>query len=145
MSGIWIRVQGLMLERLMDAALQQGMRFKRGERPGDRSLLLLMAEGQVPRFTALCERAGIEFEEVSSQGINHLTRRAKARWSLVLSLILCLCALYMVSGRIWLIEAQVVDGDSAEQMELLQAAREAGLYPGMAQSDLKACFPADIH
>lgn len=138
MSGIWIRVQGLMLERLMDAALKQGMRFKRVERPGDRSLLLLMAESQVPRFTALCGRAGIEFEEVSSQGINRLTRRAKARWSLVLCLILCLCALYMVSGRIWLIEAQVVDGDSAEQMELLQAAREAGLYPGMAQSDLKA-------
>lgn len=138
MSGVWMRISGLMPEKLIDAALAQGIRFKRVERPGNQKLLALLSSGQARRFAALCEQAGIECEEVARQGVSRLSRRVRVRWTLALSLILGLCALQLAASRVWLIEARVLDGSSDGQAELLQAARTVGLYPGMAQRALDA-------
>ena len=71
---IRLRVEGLMLERLLARAMEQGATFARVERDGERALTLDTSGRGARVVRALCERHALRVEEVRVTGLDAFKR-----------------------------------------------------------------------
>ena len=96
---IRLRVEGLMLERLLARAMEEGATFAGVERDGERALTLDTSGRGARVVRALCERHALRVEEVRVTGLDAFKRFCLRRWTLLPgamlgAALLCLCLLY---------------------------------------------------
>ena len=93
---IRLRVEGLMLERLLERALEGGAVFSRVVRDGPRAMIFETGERGARVLNALCERHSLRLEIQRVTGLNALKRFFLRRWTLLPGLALC-AALYVAA------------------------------------------------
>lgn len=134
---IRLRIEGLMLERLLERAVGQGARFARVERDGPHAMAFETGARGARILRALCQRHSLRIETVRLTGAHALLAWLKRRWTLLAGLALCVAALFWYTQRIWIIEVSFVGGGETvlDAGAIARLLREAGLRPGVkAQS-----------
>ncbi len=137
---IRLRVEGLMLERLLERALEGGAVFSRVVRDGPRAMIFETGERGARVLNALCERHSLRLEIQRVTGLNALKRFFLRRWTLLPGLVLCAALLFFYTQRIWMVDIAFVGErtaafDAAAVREMLT---QMGVRPGMAARDVDA-------
>ena len=135
---IRLRVKGLMLERLLDRALEKGAQFKSVVREGPRTISVDTDERGFKALTELCERFSIQYEVVEMRGAEAFRRLAKRRWTLLPGILLCAILLFLYTQRIWRIDVlfagdRPVEFSEADVLGMLAA---MDVVPGMEKRGL---------
>lgn len=137
MNGdVRLRVEGLMLERLVQRALNEGARFRRIQRSGPRTLLLETDPDSAAVVLKLCERFSITCEVVERRGRDAMLRRLKQRSTLLAGILTCLAIVSLVLSRVWLIDVELTGTRTASIQPIEQALSAMGVRPGMARADV---------
>ena len=135
---IRLRVEGLMLERLLARAMEQGATFARVERDGERALTLDTSGRGARVVRALCERHALRVEEVRVTGLDAFKRFCLRRWTLLPGAMLGAALLCLYLQRIWIVDISFVGerpaGSSEADVRAMVA--EMGVRPGMLARDV---------
>ena len=130
---IRLRVEGLMLERLLTRAMEQGAVFARVVRDGQRALTLDTGGRGARIVCALCGRYSLRVEVLRVSGWSAVKRFLQRRWTLLPGVALCALLLCLYLQRIWMVDVALVGGRVAgfdtTQVEVLLA--QMGIRPGM--------------
>ena len=135
---IRLRIEGLMLERLLERAIAQGASVRRALRDGPRAMVLDTGMRGERILRALCQRHSLRLETLCVTGVHALLRHARRRWTLLPGLALCFALLFVYAQRIWRVDVAFV-GDrppSLSAQDVLSMLYEAGVRPGMAAKDV---------
>lgn len=127
-----LRLEGLMLEKLLELALAEGAILQSVERPDRRHFVIATDCSGAAKLRALCERYHIGCETLAARGLHPLLRRAAHRWTLLVGLLLGAGCLWLCLSRIWIIDLKI-RADAPQPglaAELREALFEAGLSPG---------------
>lgn len=110
---IRLKLEGALLEKLLEKALQTGACFSDVRRTGVRTLVLRTDVQGAAVLEALCRRYGLDCRMLGRSGYTALKAHVRARWTLVFGLLLCvvLCVLFL--SRIWLIDVHFVGSRAA--------------------------------
>ena len=135
---IRLQVEGSLLEKLLQRALQDGATFARVLRVGPRCMIV---EGDVysaEKLTALCKKYGYACKLLHRGGKTALLDRLRQRWTVFPGLLLgaILCALFF--SRVWLVDVEFT-GESAQlgsRAEILACLQENGVRPGISRADV---------
>ena len=135
---IRLRVEGLMLERLLERAMERGATFRRVERDGARALTLDTGERGAAIVRDLCARHSLRVEEVRVTGLNALRRFCLRRWTLLPGLLLCAALLCLYTQRIWQVDVAIVGERAAalDEARVRAMLAELGVRPGMPARDV---------
>ena len=137
MNGdIRLRVEGLMLERLIQRAVSEGAQFHSIRRDGPRAIIVESGPGSTQILTALCERFSIPCRILSRRGRDAMLRRIRRRATLLASALTFVAALSLFFSRIWLIDVVLTGSQIADIHILEQALSSMGVQPGMAKAAL---------
>lgn len=134
MDAVQIRVRCALPERLVNRALEQGVRFIEIA-PEGRSVLRVTARGRdAKRFLALCERFSIPAEVLSRRGGSAFSRWIRRRWTVGVGLALGILMTWLCLGRLWVVDIRFTGdaagrGDPAEIRALLDT---LGVRPGVS-------------
>ncbi len=135
---IVLRIEGPLLERLMQMALKKGAVFAQVRRLGPRIITVAADPGSAKVLMELCERYDLDCRTLHRGGWTATLDLLRARWTFFPALALCglICALCL--SRIWLINVEFTGprpdlGNSARILESLEA---AGVHPGMSAAQL---------
>lgn len=138
-----LRVEGLMLERLIQRALGEGARFLRIEKDSPRSVILETDAHGAAIVTALCERFSLPCEVLARRGRNAMLDRLRRRATLLAAMLTCIATLALFCSRIWLIDIQLT-GDRSSSIDSIKAAlNEMEIRPGMAKTSVDAALLGD--
>ena len=138
MNGdVRLRVEGLMLERLIQRALHEGARFKSIRRDGPRAMILESDPESAAILTALCERFSLRHEVLSRRGRDAMLRRLRQRATLLAGMLTCVLAVALFFSRVWLVDVTLTGGRVADVRELKQTLAALGVRPGMAKSSVE--------
>ena len=132
-SGVHIRVEGLVLEKLLDRAVESGMSFLSVERRSPHDIELWLDDGNARRFLALAERFSYRAVVLEHRGISAARMRMRARWTLLVGLCVAALMLWAFSTRIWRIDIAVEESRYAPIAAIEAALRELGVTPGVAK------------
>ena len=144
MNGdVRLRTEGLMLERLVQRALNEGARFRRIERSGPRVLMLETDPGSAAIVLRLCERFSIACEVVERRGRDAMLRRLKQRSTLLAGILTCLTIVSLVLSRVWLIDVELTGVHTASIQPIQHALDAMGVRPGMAKADVDPALLED--
>ena len=129
---ILLRVQGALLEKLVQRALSEGAVFSRIRRTGKRDLLIETDARSARQFMQLCRCYGYDCREVRRRGRTALLDGLRRRWTLLpglaLGILLCLLAL----TRLWQVDVEFAAEPSPEIRAQLQSClEESGVHAGM--------------
>lgn len=139
MNGdVRLRVEGLMLERLIQRALNEGCAFHRIQRESPRVLILETDAAGAALLTGLCERFSLPCEVLARRGRDAMLRRLKQRVTLLAGIAACLVAVSLFLSRIWLIDVKLTGDRTSDTRTLEAALNDLGVRPGMAKSELDA-------
>lgn len=137
MNGdVRLRVEGLMLERLLNRAMQEGARFHHIRRDGRRALLIQTDPAGADILMKLCERFSLPCSVVERRGRDALIRRLKRRATLLAGVVVCLTCMSLFFSHVWTIDIEPVDGRPLDAAPLEQRLTELGVRTGMAKSAL---------
>ena len=137
MNGdVRLRVEGLMLERLIERAVGEGAKFRAVRREGSRTIICEADPESARILIALCEKFSISCEVISRRGKDAMIRRLKQRVTLLAGILAGLIAVSMFLSRVWLIDVELTDGAAADVRPIETALSRLGIYPGMAKSDI---------
>ena len=100
---VWLRVEGSLLERLLQRALKQGAHFARVRRTGRRTIVVASDARSAEVLTALCRRYGLDCRVLRRGGWTALKDVLRARWTLAPGLLLCVICCVLALSRIWLV------------------------------------------
>lgn len=133
-----LRIEGSLLERLLNRALQAGASFARVKRSGKRVILVSTDEHSAAILSSLCEKYFLDCRTLRRSGIPALRDTLRRRWTLLPALLLCLAICSLFLGRIWLVDVcfngpRPELGDEAAIRSLLA---ENGAQPGMPASQI---------
>ena len=130
---IRLRVEGLMLERLLERAMERGATFRRVERDGERSLTLDTGECGARIVRELCARHSLRLEETRVSGLSALKRFCLRRWTLLPGVLLCAALLCLYLQRVWMVDVAFVGERPAEfsEADVRAMLAEMGARPGM--------------
>ena len=137
-NGVTIRIEGLMLEKLMERAMQEGARFKWVKRLGRREMLV-ETDGRGERvLSELAQRFSMGYEVTRRSGINFLIHVFRRRITLVAGLVAFAVIVLLMFSRIWIIDVELIGGgaDFGDAGIINRVMEEMGIYPGMAKSEL---------
>ena len=138
MNGdVRLRVEGLMLERLIQRALHDGARFKSIRRDGPRAMILESDPESAAILIALCERFSLRHEVLSRRGRDAMLRRLRQRATLLAGMLTCVLAVALFFSRVWLVDVTLTGGRVADVRELKQTLAALGVRPGMAKSSVE--------
>lgn len=84
----------------------------------------------------LCRRAGCKLHTLEKKGLPFKAKRALRRPVLIIGLVLCAVALWMLSQRVWVIEVNTEDDINAEQVR--QLLEVSGLRVGTHVKQVRA-------
>ena len=137
MNGdVRLRVEGLMLERLLQRALNEGARFRCIRRAGSRAMMLETDPDSAAIVIRLCERFSIACEVVERRGRDAMLRRLKRRGTLLAGMLTCLTIVSLVLSRVWMIDVELTGVRAASVQPIRQALSEMGVRPGMAKAEV---------
>ena len=142
-SEVCLRVEGLMLERLLQRALSEGARFSRVTRPDPRTLIVTCDPRSAVLLTGLCERFSLKCEELSRRGTDAILRRLKQRITLLAGILTCLATVSLFLSRVWLIDVELTGERSASVRPIEESLEQMGIRPGMARSDVDPALLED--
>lgn len=131
-----LRLEGALLERLIQQAILQGARFGQIRRCGARVLILTADPASAEILMRLCRKYGLDCRELSRSGLTAALQLLRRRWTILPGIALCIliCALFL--GRIWMVDI-VFTGDSAGQTDEIAAAlAENGVKIGMRAGEI---------
>lgn len=132
-----IEAEGLFLERLVEKALEAGVRFSLIRRLDERHMLLETDSPGAREVLALLETYRLRGRVAGTAGWPVLKGRLKARWTLLCGLLICAGLLAAFSGFVWRFE--VADRSGAPvNAEVLDALREWGAHLPMRKRDVDA-------
>ena len=137
-DGIHIRVEGLVLEKLIDRAVQDGISFLKVKRSGAREADVWLDEVNARRFLLMTERFSYRTQILERQGKSAAGRWLKARWSVLVAVALAGTIIWLFSTRIWWIDIAVEESRYAPVSIIEAALEELGIHPGVAQSAIDA-------
>lgn len=144
MNGdVLLRVEGLMLERLIQRALNEGAQFRRVSRSGSRMLLLETDPDSAGIVLQLCERFSIACEVVARRGRDAMLRRLKQRGTLLAGVLTCLIVMSLALSRVWLIDVELTGSRTASVRPIEQALDTLGIRAGMAKADVDPALLED--
>lgn len=144
MNGdVRLRVEGLMLEKLVERALMDGARFRSIRRDGPRTMIFETDPAGAEVLGGLCERFSIACTVIRRKGRDAMLRKLKQRATLMAGIVVCLAAMAMFLSRIWLIDIELTGGRNADVRPLKAALNELGVKPGMTKAGLDTGFLED--
>lgn len=144
MNGdVRLRVEGLMLERLIQRALNEGARFRRIERTGPRTLVLETDPAGAAVMTRLCERFSISCAVIDHRGRDAMLRRLKQRSTLLAGMLVCLTVVSLFLSRVWLIDVELTGSRTASVQSVEQALERLGVRVGMSKSEVDPALLTD--
>lgn len=133
-SELFIQIEGLMLEKLIERAMKQGSRFRSLRRTGKHTIIAETdcASGRI--LLALCKKFSISARIVKQHGAPVIFSFFQRRKTLLpgVFLLICLCILFF--SRIWLIDV-IFTGESAaygNEINLRAVLREMDIHPGVS-------------
>ena len=148
MNGdVRLRVEGLMLERLIQRALNEGARFRHIERTGPRTLVLETDPAGAAVMTRLCERFSISCAVIDHRGRDAMLRRLKQRSTLLAGMLVCLTVVSLFLSRVWLIDVELTGNRAASVQSVEQALERLGVRPVVTEGsfeNIKITTPADL-
>ena len=135
---IRLRVEGLMLERLLERAMERGATFRRVERDGERALTLDTGERGARIVRELCARHSLRLEETRVSGLSALKRFCLRRWTLLPGVLLCAALLCLYLQRVWMVDVAFVGERPAgfSEADVRAMLAEMGARPGMLARDV---------
>lgn len=131
---VLVRLEGALLERLLQRAAEDGAVFAEVRRCGDRQMELRSDNASIRILLMLCSRYGIYARVLHRGGVTAALEALRRRWTLGVGLLLCLLALWLPLGRLWWVDVEFI-GSAAElgNKEQIEAClRAEGVLPGMA-------------
>lgn len=136
---VWLRVEGSLLERLLQRALKQGAHFARVRRTGRRTIVVASDARSAEVLTALCRRYGLDCRVLRRGGWTALKDVLRARWTLAPGLLLCVVCCVLALSRIWLVDVRFTGPCAAlgNRSEILACLDAAGVRPGMSAARLE--------
>lgn len=139
MNGdVRLRVEGLMLERLIQRAIREGARFRRISRHSPRAMILETDPNSAAIVIALCERFSLPCEVLARRGCDAMLRKLRQRATLLAAMLSCIAALALFFSRIWMIDIEMTGTRAAATASIEAALQEMGIRPGMAKSSVDA-------
>lgn len=137
MNGdIRLRVEGLMLERLIERALSEGARFKSVRRTGAHTMEVATDPAGERILTALCERFSIPCAVMERGGHTRLFDRMRRRASALIGVFVCAAIAICCLSRVWMIEIQPVGGAAIDEGALRARLEEIGVHAGVARGSV---------
>ena len=136
---IRLRVDGLMLEKLLSLALKEGAEFRTVRREGRRCLILETDARGAKILLKLAQRFSIPCEILEKRGLNAAAQWLKRRWTLFLGILLGAVLLALFASRVWFIDVEwkserpVTHAES----EILDMLAELGVHPGMSRQEVQ--------
>ena len=112
-NGVHIRVEGLVLEKLLDRAVESGISFLSIERRSPHDMELWLDDRNARRFLALAERFSYRAVVLERRGSSAVRVRMRARWSVLVGLCVAVLMLWAFSTRIWRIDIEVEESRHA--------------------------------
>lgn len=144
MNGdITLRIEGLMLDRLLARAMEEGAVFCRVRRSSARTIELRTDPKSAAILTALCEKFSISCKVLSRSGKNAFLRRLKNRITLLSGIISCMICMSLFFSRIWIIDIESDDERGADPQWIQDALESIGVHPGMPIRAIDADLLAD--
>ena len=131
-----LRIRGLMPEKLLQRAMEMGVRFARAGTGEGHVLMVDVSERDARRLMKLCSRFSIPAEIVSRRGGSALRHWLSRRWTLGLGLLAGAVLCWLFLGRLWRIEIRFT-GDAAGMGEpsVFEGLLEArGIRPGAGRA-----------
>lgn len=134
MSGqVQFHVKGLGMEKLLNAARQQGIVFRRVKREKSRSLLLRCSPKDYAAFRALAEEKGFEVSQAQPVGWLRLEKRLGKRIGLWAGALIALGLLIWALGYVWEVRVENAGAYLGEVRTFLE---EQGVRPGVRRSSV---------
>lgn len=139
MNGdVRVRVEGLMLERLIERALAEGAAFRTIERTRAREMYFDTDAVGAQTLLRLCKRFSMPCKIVSHRGWDALARHLRRRATLLLGLAACAAVMALLLSRVWFIDIAITAGESADAHLLETALSQMGVQPGVPRSRIDA-------
>lgn len=126
---VTLRFQGLMLEKFLERALEQGVRFDSVRRTGRRRAVLVTDGQGAVVLMALARQFALDVKEVSRRGPGVWARKLGRRWTLPAALALCGALSLSFLSRLWIIDVGMLD-ESGGEAPIFLALEQLGYVPG---------------
>ncbi len=120
---VTLYVEGLMLEKLIERALEEGALLSDVRRLSRRELLICAPSRSAKIVQGLCARFSIRCEVRAEQGRPAYVRYVKSRMTLPVAFLICAILTFTFLSRVWIVDVRVLDGGapSADVYETLYA------------------------
>lgn len=131
---VWLRIEGSLLERLLQHGLNRGARFALVRRVAPRVVILAADAQSAELMIALCEKYGLNCRTLRRGGWAALKDRLRARWTLAPCVALGFLACMLFLSRVWMIDVDFTGpcAERGDRAEILSALEAAGVERGMA-------------
>lgn len=137
MNGdVLLRVEGLMLERLVQRALDEGARFRSIQRDGPRAMIFETDPFSAAVLTGLCERFSLPCRVLSRRGRDAMLRRLKRRATLLAGAFTLTATLALFFSRIWMVDVVPTGDRTADMRPLKSALTDLGIRPGISKTSV---------
>lgn len=135
----WVRVEaeGALLERFVQRALSEGVRFSRIWRVDRRRMTLETDSSGAKTVLALLETYHMRGRVVGLSGRPALLKRLRARWTLLSGVLICAGLLAAYSAFVWRIDLRSVSGEAVAP-EVQLALEEWGLTCPLRRQEVDA-------
>jgi len=131
-------VEGSLLERLLDQALQGGAEFAAVHRFGKRTLAITADAHSADILTSLCRKYGLNCRIISRGGKSAAVDFIRSRWTLLPAIALCalICALFL--SRIWMVDVRFIGArpELGSPKQLISYLAAEGIRPGVPASQI---------
>ena len=137
---IRLRIEGSLLERLLQRALREGAGFARVRRIAPRVILVDADERSAEILQKLCERFWLDCRVLRRGGGAALMDTLRRRWTVAPGLLLCAVACALFLSRIWMVDVSFT-GPSAglgDARAIRKCLADNGVTVGMAGSAVDA-------
>lgn len=136
--NVHLHIEGNLLERLLNRALQSGASLSRIRRNSKRAIIISTDEHSAAIIITLCEKYFLNCRILRRSGLLALREQLHRRWTLFPALLLwgTICALCL--SRIWLIDVQFNGPrpDLGNKTAIISLLKESGIKPGIAARDI---------
>lgn len=137
MNGdVRLRVEGCMLERLLNRALSEGAQFRRAERIGKYELSLSTDPISAEILRSLCERFSLPCAITECRGRSALLDKLRRRSTLLAAVMVFLASMSLFFSRVWIVDVLPADHREIDVSPLSECLSAFGVRPGMLKSSL---------
>ena len=103
---ITLQLEGLMLEKLLNRALDEGACFHSIVHQSRRRMLIVSDTASAATLLALAEKYHLDCRIVRQKGLRSTLARMRRHATLPVALIICALCMVLVLSRVWIIDVQ---------------------------------------